>query len=384
MQLPLLPIWIIDIGGCLSMILLAGLCEYQVFQLRRQDTENPLNTYLLWLISAIFAFSLLRSLGHLLKYVLLISGHGNLWHRIAPFSGGLISVTFVVIFAVTLFFRDMISIFHLVSQHREKIEITSSQLLKLNNDIEAVVSDRTRAELALELAHEIRNPIMIIGGLLKRLCQDRQPSARDQQRIQTILKQTRQLETIVHKFEQLQAQIQDHFAILEVNGLVRESLDIVRYEAEQKHITMTFSKTSSPLAIQGDPHYLKVALLHLLRNSIEACAPGDHVVVTTGHDRQGAVITISDNGPGIPAAVLEHIFEPFYSTKEGATGLGLPYVRQIIHEHRGEISIESSPDQGTMVRLHLPTHLGTLQALSSTDRQNKKLTSAFTKGNSVP
>ncbi len=360
-QISLYPFWYFDIAGSIAMVVLSAASMRLVFRLYRRDPENALNTYLLWLISAIFVFCLFRALGHLVKYVLLFSGHGVLWHRIAPVSGGLNSITFVVIFAVTIFFRDILTIMNRMTRDRLKIEKTSSQLLELNRDIEAVVSDRTKAEMALQIAHGIRNPVMVIGGLLKRLYRDCSPSPEERRMRDAIMDQIRQLEHLVQGFENLQVQFENHFSTIELNALVHDALEIVRHEAEQKKIALAFTPAANPLPLYGNQQYLKVALLHLLRNAIEACGEKNHIRVTVGQTGEGAMVRIEDNGPGIPGEVLEHIFEPFYSTKAGATGLGLPYVRQIIHEHRGDIRIRSTPGVGTSVQLTFPTHLATLQ-----------------------
>jgi len=143
--------------------------------------------------------------------------------------------------------------------------------------------------------------------------------------------------------------------------LLGEVVEIVRPEADKKGIELAFSPAPQRLPFLGNEHYLRVALLHLLRNSVEACSQGNRIEVRVLQDPDGVVVRIRDNGPGISRYVLEHIFEPFYSTRDGSTGLGLPYVRQIIHEHRGDIDISSTRGQGVNVELHLPTHLGELR-----------------------
>ncbi len=361
-QLSLYPLWGIDIAGSLAMFFLSSLCMRQVMMLYKRDREDALNTYLMWLIAALFAFCIFRSVGHLVKHLLVFSGHPDIWTQIAPLSGGFNTVAFVVIFAVTLFFRNVLVFMNRMTSDRVKIETTSRQLLSLNQDIESVVSDRTRAEMALKLAHELRNPVMIIGGLLRRLnrtASDGSPSCEKYSR--EIKQQVEQLESLVARFEDMQAASQEHFKTVELNELMRDAIEMVRPEAESKGIEMSFQPSGTRLPFQGNQQYLKVALLHLLRNGIEACSAGDHIKIITELTSKGAVARIQDNGPGIPIHVLQHIFEPFYSTRDGATGLGLPYVRQIINEHRGEIRVTSNRGKGTTVELLIPSHLSELQ-----------------------
>ena len=363
MKVSLIPLYFIDISGSMAMLLFSTLAMREALKFYLQDRENALATYILWLTSALFSFCLMRPMGHLVKYYLLFSDQADIWNRLSPVSGGLITITFVVIFASTLFFSNMLKIMNRMVRDRHKVEETSAQLLELNRDIESVVSDRTRAELALQLAHEIRNPVMIISGLLKRMTCMEKDRERNMKYRDMVLLETSKLEGIVNRFEQLQDTGQDHFSVIELNTLVTDSVRMLHAEADRKGVTITFqpAHASRPLLCRGDARYLKVALLHILRNALEACNSGDWIRVETDQAEEGAIIRVMDNGPGIPPEVLEHIFEPFYSTKEGSTGLGLPYVRQIIKEHRGDIFIESTFGQGCTVTITLPTHLGELQ-----------------------
>ncbi len=368
MTFSLAPIYLLDISGSLAMLILSALCMQQALKLYFSDTENPLYTYILWLISALFSFCLLRSLGHLVKYFLLFSGHADIWSQISPYGGGLITVTFVVIFAATLFFRNMLVIMTRMSNDRQKIEQTSSQLLELNRDIESVVSDRTRAEFTLQMAHEIRNPVTVIAGLLRRMSCLEKDKEQNQRYREAILDQTKKLEAIVFRFEELQTEAQEHFAVIDINALVMDGVEIIRPEAEIKGIRFSSQLETNKLVCQGNIRYLKVALLHILRNALEACRKGNHIQISTIQIPEGAVIRVYDDGPGIPAEVLEHIFEPFYSTKNGSTGLGLPYVRQIIQEHRGDMRINSSFGRGCTVEIILPTHLSELKQNTRVNR----------------
>ena len=353
------PLWGIDIIGCLLMVFLSLLCMRQVLVLYKLDRENPLNTYLLWLISALFVFCLLRSVGHLVKYLLLWSNHQSLWAVLAPWSGGLNSATFIVIFAVTLFFRDVLVFMNRMTSDRAKIEASSRQLLSLNQEVESVVSDRTKVEMALNLAHEIRNPVMIISGLLKRLRRTAVDELQsDAQYHREIKQQIDQLERLVEKFENMQIGTRDHFQAVDLNRVLSETVEMVREEAINKKIELSFTPSPDTPHCHGDRQYLSAAFLHLLRNGVEACRGGDSIIIRADVVDAGIFVHIHDSGPGIPKQILSHIFEPFYSTRDGATGIGLSYVRQIIEEHRGRISLDSTVGRGTRVEVFIPFLLG--------------------------
>ena len=159
----LAPIWIIDFGGSLGMIIVSTLCLATTREIVRKAPENTLAHYLFCFAGAIFAFSVSRSAGHIIKHVLYFMGQGTMWQQISPVSGSINSITFVVIGAVTLYFRRIENIMNQMARDRDKISTFSRELLELNSNIEAIISERTRVEMALRFAHDVRNPSMVIG-----------------------------------------------------------------------------------------------------------------------------------------------------------------------------------------------------------------------------
>lgn len=362
MYLPLYPIWIVDLIGSAAMIVVSFLCLRRAWSISREHPDNAMAAYMLWFTVAIFAFSASRSLGHIGKHILYFTGHMDLWQRLAPVSGSINTLTFVLIASVTLFFHQMQRIMGRMAEDQQKIKQTSRELLELSRDIEEIASERTRAEMALRIAHEVRNPVMIIGGLLRRLMKRQQTDSAvcDQEHFSRIMEQARNLEKLVGRFERLMPETAGRFSCLDLNSIVDEAVTAVSTEAEMKGITLEVEKAPAALTFRGNRQLMKLALIHILRNAIEACHAGDRITVSTHLGPAGVHVRITDTGPGIPGPVLEHIFEPFYETSAGHTGLGLPYVKQIIEEHRGRLKIESTPGAGTSVEIELPTHVGEL------------------------
>jgi len=106
----------------------------------------------------------------------------------------------------------------------------------------------------------------------------------------------------------------------------------------------------------ADPDLLHQAFLNLLLNAIQAMPQGGKLTVTTevGPNGQGSLIRLEDSGEGIDPDTLTKVFNPFFTTKEKGSGLGLPIVRSIIESHQGSIRIDSAPGQGTEVTINLP------------------------------
>ncbi len=264
----------------------------------------------------------------------------------------------MLIVGVTLFFSNVEGICLHLNREREKLERMSREILQLNQDLEQIVSERTVAELALRIAHQIRNPVMVIGGLLRRLFKDLPGQGPWAEKAPRIFEQLGRLEEIVQSFERLMESQLGLFRTQDLNHIVQAALNLVRPEAEQKGLVLEARFCAARLLFKGHEQLIKVALVHILRNAIEACRRGDRILIETAQKGGYVYVTIKDTGPGIPPEIMPHIFKAFYSTKGKRTGLGLPYVKQIIEEHRGKIHIESQPGQGTKVSIALPTHLG--------------------------
>jgi two-component system, sporulation sensor kinase E len=108
------------------------------------------------------------------------------------------------------------------------------------------------------------------------------------------------------------------------------------------------------LVVPADPGLLEQVFWNLFLNSAEAMKTGGEIVVTF-QEAQGAVeVTVTDNGSGIPAEILQKVFRPFVTTKTSGTGLGLSHCRKIIESHGGWIDISSTPGKGTRVQFRLP------------------------------
>jgi len=107
-------------------------------------------------------------------------------------------------------------------------------------------------------------------------------------------------------------------------------------------------------AAQFDEGQIRQALLNLVRNAAEAMPGGGHVWLRTRSEQGRVVVEVADDGPGIPPELRERLFDPFVSTKQGGTGLGLALTHQIVKDHGGAIRVSSTPGQGATFTLELP------------------------------
>ncbi len=354
MTLPLWPVWLVDIIGSLGVLTAGWVCFGVVRRLKRKEPDNALYVYFYWLVLSLLAFAVSRSGGHLLQHVLVFSGHQALWRTLQPVTGSLNTITFVIIAAVGLFFFHIQQIYHRMLADHQQLQTTARDVLELNREMENLVMERTMSEMALGIADGIRNPLHIIGGFSHRLLRKALPEDPARPWAEAIAQETRRLEDMVARFETLARRKETFFTQEDLNLIVRETLALLRPEAAAKGLHLLVSYAPTPVYCRLNKHLMKVALTHLVRNAIEATPPAGEIRCRTASERHRAVLLLEDTGRGMPPAVVAKVFEPFYTTKVGGTGLGMVFVRQIVEEHRGAINLESQLGRGTTVTIRLP------------------------------
>jgi PAS domain S-box-containing protein len=221
------------------------------------------------------------------------------------------------------------------------------------------------ATLAAGLAHEIKNPLnslQIHAQLLQRALRE-PPSRRkklDWQRLSQssdiIVDEIRRLSNAVNDFLTAVRPTRPLMQRGNINTHMDRIAAMMRPEAEQRGIDLRVLLDHDIPTAQFDPAQMTQAVVNLLKNAFEAVAGCSNPVVElrTKLDDARYVISISDNGHGIPEDQLRRIFEPYFTTKETGTGLGLAIVSRIVEEHGGRLDMESQPNEGTVVSMTFP------------------------------
>jgi signal transduction histidine kinase len=243
-----------------------------------------------------------------------------------------------------------------VRYHRlVKMEAGYRQILEeLNAEVETLVTERTMSLMALAVADKVRNPATTIAWTCKRILKKEDASETLREGLNIILSEAERLESIVKDFQELFKARRTSFKHEEIKGVVLGVISVAEKEASHKGIDMTVHISEEPLRMNMASNILRMALIHLVRNAIEATPGGGRVVIETYGDDEKVTIEVTDTGPGIPREEIERIFEPFFSTKEHRFGIGLSLVKQIVSEHLGKIEVESEMGKGTTFKLLFP------------------------------
>ncbi|MCX6561658.1 MAG: HAMP domain-containing sensor histidine kinase [Candidatus Aminicenantes bacterium] len=214
------------------------------------------------------------------------------------------------------------------------------------------------AEMARKVAHEIKNPltpIQLSAEHILRVFEDHRedigPALKES--ISYIVGEVENLRRIAQEFLEVSREPVTRKDRVRVDDLVRETVEPYRRLLAER-IVISEAYAGGEAMIRGDRDKLKIALRNLLTNAIESIRGRGEIRVRVETSGQTVRVELEDTGAGMEAEVLERIFEPYFSTKDVGTGLGLPITKKIVEDHGGTIHLESLPGRGTKVRLGLP------------------------------
>ena len=226
------------------------------------------------------------------------------------------------------------------------------------------------------LAHEIRNPLSTIKMNLQLLSEnvERQlKEAKNSQdpedepldstaknyrhylrKLNLLIGETDRLSETLNEFLRYAGKMELHPRKCDVNQILDDLIDFFEPQAHCKNIQIRKSLCREPLECSVDADLLKQAFLNLFINAIQAVEHSGELIIRTSRTAENAIINITDTGPGIDPQLKEKIFDAYYTTRSGGTGLGLPTCRRIIEEHRGHIDLHSEPGKGSNFTIELP------------------------------
>ena len=216
------------------------------------------------------------------------------------------------------------------------------------------------AALAGELAHEIKNPLSVIRMNMELLHEDFEeinlPLARRAvERIETVNRQCQRLDTYLKDFLEFTRFTSLELKAGSLNDQVEQVLDFFARQADGQNVQIDRHLDAALPSIKIDSQALQQALTNLVKNALEAMPDGGQLLVRTRLVRIGVALDVIDTGCGMKASMLLNMFNEFYTSKDGGTGLGLPTAKKIIEAHAGRINVQSEEGTGTCFTVEFPT-----------------------------
>jgi signal transduction histidine kinase len=218
------------------------------------------------------------------------------------------------------------------------------------------------AELGLltgGLAHEMKNPLSTVQLNLQLLREDLDPTnpafGRLVHRLATVQREVGRLKDILDDFLRYAGKLELERRPVDLNELLEELVDFFLPQAQLQHVQLRLRRGEGPVVASVDARLLKQAVLNLMLNAVQAMNEGGGELIL-GTQRRGdeAVIDVIDTGRGISAEDRPLIFQAYYSTKRGGTGLGLAMAQRIVQEHGGRIDVRSEAGKGSDFSIVLP------------------------------
>lgn len=213
-------------------------------------------------------------------------------------------------------------------------------------------------KLSAGIAHEVRNPLTGISLLLDDLHDNAALAHDDRNMIKKALEEIGRVEHLISALLNYSSPARADFRLGDLNSVVHDTVLLMRRQCEQQRVHLQVDASEMP-PFRFDPEKVKQALMNIIRNALEAMPDGGEIRISTSARTDHAQLKVSDNGPGISEENLPLIFEPFFTSKGAGTGLGLSITQRIVEEHRGQISVESSAETGTVFTVSLPFTAGT-------------------------
>lgn len=230
-----------------------------------------------------------------------------------------------------------------------------------NDDLNQRIADQYHeiTRLVGGLAHEIKNPLSTIRMNMELLAEDfcDSDSARDRRALKKVAlvhQECRRLQDLLDNFLRFSKAHRLDLKPHDINVQVREALDFYRPQASESSVEVVDYLTTNLPTVLLDREAFRGALLNLLLNAEQAMPDGGQLVVRTYGTAEGVALDLIDNGCGMDEQTKAKVFEAFYTTKRGGSGLGLSTARRVIDGHGGQINLQSAPGRGTKVTIALP------------------------------
>ncbi len=242
-------------------------------------------------------------------------------------------------------------------------EKLKEELKELNEQLKERISNMenlaTVGQISAEIMHEINNLLTVIHGYTQLLSQQINPDNSSKGYVSTINEEIKRCKEIAKNILELSKNKQTVEKV-NINHLIRKIVDFLKISKIAKNIHFNLNPGEDIPLIDANSNHIHQAILNILLNGIEAIGKNRSgiIEIKTEKDKNNIIIKIKDNGPGMPEEVINKILNPFYTSKEKGTGLGLYITHKLVKKYNGEIKINTQKGEGTEFTLIFPSNRG--------------------------
>jgi two-component system sensor histidine kinase HydH len=237
---------------------------------------------------------------------------------------------------------------------RRQVELQTEELVESHERL--LRSERFAAvgEAAAYVSHEIKNPLMVIGGMASQVERHLPEDPASQEKLRIIQNEVKRLESFLGELRDFLRPVQPCRQEIDLNQVIQEVKALMGDAMAEKGVHLVDRLDPNLPAIEADPNQIKQVLLNLVKNALEATEGKGEILLSSGFKNAQVWFAVQDMGKGMPDEVLEKIFHPFYTTKDKGTGLGLAVINKIVTDHHGTITVASVAGSGSTFTVRLP------------------------------
>ena len=257
------------------------------------------------------------------------------------------------------YWDEVDSLSHSLKGMMREFDETSDELARSRRHLLQAERMAMVGELAAGVAHTIRNPFTSIKMRMFSLTRSLELSAVQNEDLQVIADEIARIDRIVQNFLEFARPPKLRLEECLLSDIIKSVLTLLEYRLKSYNVAVKVEYHQALQPVMVDADRIKEALVNLLINACEAMDGGGRVLISESRGldaEQGeiAILTVSDNGPGIPPAIMDKVTVPFFTTKEQGSGLGLSIVARIVKEHQGKFFINPAPAQGAECIMQIP------------------------------
>lgn len=231
-----------------------------------------------------------------------------------------------------------------------------SHIRQLEDQLQRAEQEAVVGRMAAGVAHELRNPLSSVKGLTLLLKSRFKDDLSTQETADLMVEQVERLDRSISELLDYARPGLTSKSMVRVDELLAKAVMLVRTDTETQGIKVEEHFSCGAATTEGDQDKLTQVFLNLFLNGIQAMEEGGRLIVSTRCSHEEILIEVSDTGCGISPDLVDKVFEPYFTTKQDGTGLGLAMSAKIVQDHNGTMSLESSEEGGTTVTVKLPVH----------------------------
>ncbi|MHB8066674.1 MAG: ATP-binding protein [Desulfobaccales bacterium] len=209
-------------------------------------------------------------------------------------------------------------------------------------------------EAAAYVSHEIKNPLMVIGGMIRQLARRFGEDQAAGEKFTIVIDEVRRLESFLGELRDFTRPAIPVIQKVDLNQVIHEVQALMQEAAKEKGISMTDRLHWDLPTVEADRNQMKQVLVNLINNAMEATEEAGMITLASGVTDGQIWFSVQDTGKGMDPETLEKIFNPFFTTKDKGTGLGLAVINKIVIDHQGTIEVASAPGAGSIFTIKLP------------------------------